>query len=192
MCALILFFTPVAKAETGFFIGAGMLGQHVYSVSGDETGKEGLMGGTYPQASIGFGMSAALISANLQFMPTLSYTMPGRLLNDDAGRVNVWTVALPFMAKVAFFDFKLGIGMQFSQYRGNGSTSTLPDAPDGSGTATYYRPRDSVTSKTFLTDIGAGFDFGGGVRLDLDLYINGILSLKRDFSLAAGLAYFFK
>lgn len=150
------------------------------------------MGGTYPQLTIGAAVPAGFLGSNLQIMPTLAYTMPGRLLNDDAGRVNIWTLTLPVTAVVAFFDFKLGLGMMFSQYRGNGGQSTLSDSPDSSGTTTYYRPRDSVTSKTFLTDIGMGIDFGGGLRMDLDVYINGILSLKRDFSLATQLAYFFK
>jgi hypothetical protein len=191
LCAVV-FASHFARAENGFFIGAGVLGQHIMSASGEVTGQAGTMGGTYPQMSIGGAFPAAFLGSNLQIMPTLSYTMPGRILNDDAGRMNVWTFSVPVMATMSFFDFKLGLGMMFSQYRGAGGQSTLPDSPDSSGTATYYRPRDSVTSKTFLTDIGMGFDFGGGVRLDLDVYINGILSLKRDFSLAGQLAYFFK
>lgn len=193
---LTLFFAwfarlPHAAAADGVFVSTGLLGTHVMSASGERSGRAGWAGGTYPQLGVGAKLPFPLLGGAWYVMPGLSYTVMGRELNDNAGKVNIWSLGLPFGTTVTFFDFKLGVGMFFYQYRGSGGTITLPDSADGSTTATYYRPHDSVTSKIFYTSLGAGVPLGDSFRFDLDVYINGILSLKRDFSFGAQLAYFF-
>jgi hypothetical protein len=190
--ALLFFFTGLAvgpvHADTRFMALTGILVEHPMSVSGEASGAAGVAGATYAQIGVGLRAPMPIFGGNWFFQPSLTYTVPGRLLNDGAGRVNIWALALPFSGNLSVFEFKVGPGILFYQYKGAGGTE---DLPNGGTTTTYYRPSDSVTSKVTFLDLGLGAAIGEKFRLDVDLYINGLLSLRRDFSLVAQAGYFF-
>jgi hypothetical protein len=187
-CVSVLF-ANFAAADSRFFAHVGLFTEHLLSVAGQNNGSAGVTGGNYGFLGLGLKTSFPLLGGAWFILPSVSYTATGRTLNDDAGKVNIWSLVVPFGTPVAFFDFKMGPGILYYQYRGYGGQTTLTN--DTGSTSVYFPPADSVTAKVMFWDFGLGIDIGSALRFDLDIYINGILSLRRDFNLSTRLAYFF-
>lgn len=120
---------------------------------------------------------------SIHFSPRLGYIRDLEPARDSYGqqRIEHLYVLYDFVSPIATNTFlRYGFGSFLKRISGDGGSITIPN---GSGTATAYRPDGTKTSATATTDLGLDYiwsDSGSaGYRLAAELHAYQILDNKR-------------
>ena len=166
-------------------LGLGLLDLNVAKYSTSTTGSTGIVGTVSP--TVGLRFDALVFGQAIS--PMVSYTLLGKK-NVDQEKTKSLLVTLPFDFSIGSsgLHLKFGPGVLWRSIAGPSKTSTTKTMPNGSGTAQFYLPDRTSTSRIVIADLGVGTGYEA-YRFDLDFLIAGALTSRRTASAAFTVGY---
>jgi hypothetical protein len=184
---LILAESGYSFSNHGFYGGLGFYSENsLGKQTRSENGSSSLMGvSTYP----------LLLKYDLQagaawfVSPTFTYTFLPRSSSGGSAKVTLIHLMFPFGTNLSWpgWDWSAGPGLLHHTLSGSGGTTQMNN---GTGTATFAMPAQSVSVDIYTFNLGTSYQFGAN-RWGADLISEAVLSHKRTFSFMVSYAYMF-
>lgn len=133
------------------------------------------------------------IDPNLVFAPHLSYIHNTQKSEDSYSdyKIQLYHISMDFLYRISDLhqlDLRLGLGNLYRITKGQGGTVTIPN---GSGTATAYRPSGTSTSQTATLNMGLEWRFTSQFSISTTgLVIQPMETRKRSVSYLISFTYF--
>lgn len=164
--------------------GLGYFSQYMNELSGDSSSKKTTLGKM--MIPVVYKSNINLFGSNYMWHASLAGLLPEIKTNDDAA--NYYLLQFGLASKwrdsggSAWF---YGGGLNYAILKGAGGSVTLNN---GSGTATFYLPKNTTSSKTFYAEFGYMTEFSA-FRLDTSLQFDNLLGDSRSYSLLANFLF---
>ena len=165
--------------------GYGLLSSGMFSESVTSSGEPSVYG------SMTFHFLTAHINwkADYKYGLRLGYTVLPRESKDGAVDVTQLLISPQFGVPFAGnWEWNTSVGYLQTKSKGNGGSVTLNN---GTGSSTFYRPSNTVTSQVINLETGLKYYFSGGWFASGDLFFNSLLGERRNMSLFITLGYSF-
>ncbi len=174
---LVLFFIPgMARAEKRLYLGAGAASYNMGKVTSSSDASTSLMGELYLPLTLSYLFP---VKPTWSLEASLSMTPLSVKTTDSIAKTFVMGSLTQVFKKSFFWDLKSGVGLLNYSITGPGGSI---QRSNGTGTATFYYPGSSTSSKSLFLDFGVVYHWVRDIRIDFDALILSPISTRRSFS----------
>lgn len=135
---------------------------------------------------IGVNMVMPIPNMSHVFLPEFGIVPQGKEYDDYKKNTLYFLLDIGYLITDRFL-LRYGIGTFMTKISGDGAAVSMPN---GSGTATFYRPNEGETSWNTTLDLGFEFALDANNALRMETYMFSWLSSARKFSYSLSYAYY--
>lgn len=174
--ALILLSITTPSHAKRFYLGAGATFLNMGKTTSSDDASTSLTGQLFIPLTLSMHLN---INPTMNLVPYASYT-PLAVTSADSISKRMLSVGFNLSFKNSGkYQYKTGLGLLQYMISGDGSAVTRSN---GTGTATFYLPGTTSSSKSIFIDLGVAYQFHESLKLDIDAMVLSALSSARSFS----------
>ena len=168
--------------EKTLYLGVGVISQNVGRLTASDTGSASLLTSNFTEIHL---IADFDFLGSWHLSPMVGYTPLGRKSADSNEKAYLLPIAVRLSNSLGLFNFFGGPGILIYKISGEGGTATLNN---GTTTAVFGLPSESVSSKLLMLDLGIDRNFSN-FKLAAETMLTGLLSSRRAFNLMLSISY---
>ncbi len=189
-CTIFLLFSAFQNAEANLnipgekkiYLGVGVISQNVGRLTSSDTGSASLFTSNFTEIHL---VADFDFLGSWHLSPMVGYTPLGLKSADTNEKSYLLPIAVRLSNSLGLFNVFAGPGILIYKISGSGGTATLNN---GTTTAVFGLPSETVSSKLFMLDFGIDRNFSN-FKLAAETMLTGLLTSRRAFNLMLSISY---
>ena len=174
--SLLIFFLATPSHAKRFYLGAGATFLNMGKTTSSDDASSSLTGQLFLPLTLSMHLN---LNPTMNLVPYASYT-PLAVTAADSVSKRMLSVGFNLSFKNSGkYQYKTGLGLLQYMISGDGSAVSRSN---GTGTATFYLPGTTSSSRSIFIDLGIAYQFHESLKLDIDGMVLSALSTSRSFS----------
>jgi hypothetical protein len=173
---LLFLISNVARAEKRLYLGAGTAAYNMGKVTSSSDASTSMLGELYLPLTLSYVFP---VQPTWSLEASVSTTPLAVKTTDSISKKFVMGSLTQVFKRSLFWDLKSGVGLLSYSITGIGGSI---QRSNGTGTATFYYPGSSTSSKNLFLDFGAVYHWIHDIRIEVDAMILSPISARRSFS----------